>query len=110
MPKNTGLFPGGTTSVHAENTDLAQRHYANRRNYLRARGEYWLAATSRIAAAELPPRTRRILDMVALWGGQIGTTSAHAENTRLDSTHSRHHQNYLRARGEYVVRRHAERL
>mgnify|MGYP000895278463 CR=1 FL=1 len=40
MPKNTGLFPGGTTSAHAENTGIQLRVRDHARNYLRVCGEY----------------------------------------------------------------------
>ena len=40
MPKNTGLFPGGTTSAHAENTIMTPYWLSLPRNYLRVRGEY----------------------------------------------------------------------
>lgn|GEM_PF-2727127 len=40
MPKNTGLFPGGTTSAHAENTFSPSTSRTPPKNYLRARGEY----------------------------------------------------------------------
>ena len=82
MPKNTGLFPGGTTSAHAENTFSPSTSRTPPKNYLRVRGEYatrmWAAATT----AELPPRARRIHRRCRRrWWG-VGTTSAHAENTK----------------------------
>ena len=51
----------GTTSAHAENTELLRISCPRTRNYLRARGEY--------------------SSQVALHRPDLGTTSAHAENT-----------------------------
>ena len=61
MPKNTGLFPGGTTSVHAENTGIQLRVRDHARNYLRVCGEYSYFHLMRCPSSELPPRARRIL-------------------------------------------------
>ena len=72
-------------------------------NYLRVRGEY---ATDRInysLAAELPPRARRIHGGFTAPGYHIGTTSACAENTMLQSLIFPRKRNYLRVRGEYDV-------
>ena len=52
-------------------------------NYLRARGEYWLAKGGLGVVVELPPRTRRILFYITSHRFPAGTTSAHAENTLL---------------------------
>ena len=57
--------------------------FDNRRNYLRARGEYPLIDTSGDAPKELPPRTRRILTHFLIEAQAHGTTSAHAENTKM---------------------------
>ena len=57
---------------------------------------------AKIPILELPPRTRRIQPRmigVVLAGG---TTSAHAENTRLILNLLIGFWNYLRARGEYL--------
>ena len=71
----------GTTSAHAENTKSTIPTGRNRRNYLRARGEYLSRRANKKLVSELPPRTRRIR-LVALCGSWVrGTTSAHAENT-----------------------------
>jgi len=66
MPKNTGLFPGGTTSAHAENTPGAHGRATHARNYLRMRGEYCAAAFGEYAGMELPPHTRRIQEYAIL--------------------------------------------
>ena len=50
---------------------------------------------------ELPPRTRRIREHTATGERQMGTTSAHAENTHHRPRRPRRPGNYLRARGEY---------
>ena len=74
------------------------------RNYLRARGEYdWLPNVV-VENPELPPRTRRIQVVFAGGGGFLGTTSAHAENTRVAGLLCTFNRNYLRARGEYRIR------
>ena len=92
----------GTTSAHAENTP---RQHAGMRvcaNYLRARGEYGNTPPRANAKWELPPRTRRI-PTIALGGlGDLGTTSAHAENTMPKALMAWTRRNYLRARGEYI--------
>ena len=91
----------GTTSAHAENTPPQSPLSASKRNYLRARGEYFFRTHRREKNAELPPRTRRIRHHG--WGGDenLGTTSAHAENTFLRFYSHARGSNYLRARGEY---------
>ncbi len=50
---------------------------------------------------ELPPRARRILDVVHNSVDEIGTTSACAENTLAELNLSETERNYLRVRGEY---------
>ena len=101
MPKNTGLFPGGTTSAHAENTTFPGLAILAPGNYLRARGEYPCYRPWRLKDEELPPRTRRIRSGCSPLRGERGTTSAHAENTTLHDISPVLHGNYLRARGEY---------
>ena len=91
----------GTTSAHAENTEHPSHALVRERNYLRARGEYWLEETGFMPPEELPPRTRRIQHRPCLGGNQSGTTSAHAENTSLPLVLPAQARNYLRARGEY---------
>ena len=73
----------GTTSAHSENTGSPCIGGCYRGNYLRARGEYvaWTILSAR--SPELPPRTRRILPTERHNPEPGGTTSAHAENTRV---------------------------
>ena len=52
-------------------------------------------------AVELPPRTRRIRPSKHILKPNLGTTSAHAENTVVCNRPSVGMWNYLRARGEY---------
>ena len=54
------LVARGTTSACAENTNLRINYNETKENYLRVRGEYGFCARSPQAAAELPPRARRI--------------------------------------------------
>ena len=65
------------------------------------RGEYIGDACHPIHQAELPPRARRIPQVVSIFAAPAGTTSACAENTVPQQP--RHHppRNYLRVRGEY---------
>ena len=95
---------GGTTSAHAENTFSRAGALTIHRNYLRARGEYSRNANMVLRNLELPPRTRRIRLVETPIHRSIGTTSAHAENTLPQSWGRAHYGNYLRARGEYVVK------
>ena len=76
----TGGFVG-TTSACAENTSRLLRGAAADRNYLRVRGEYRIKAERERKLAELPPRARRIHIRPRYRGGDVGTTSACAENT-----------------------------
>ena len=96
---------GGTTSAHAENTHVRVKYSDFPRNYLRARGEYFFQGWGAHNPPELPPRTRRILPECEYGFTQPGTTSAHAENTRLRTPGTHIWGNYLRARGEYHRRR-----
>ena len=50
---------------------------------------------------ELPPRTRRILDIRVGSIDDFGTTSAYAENTTVQIKTAGTKRNYLRVRGEY---------
>ena len=70
-------------------------------NYLRARGEYMPRRVLTTWLMELPPRTRRIREHTATGERQMGTTSAHAENTEPSQIFLGFGGNYLRARGEY---------
>ena len=71
----------GTTSACAENTRMVAIRCPAVRNYLRVRGEYTAKRPVSPSGPELPPRARRILDMISLSSGHHGTTSACAENT-----------------------------
>ena len=71
----------GTTSACAENTSLRFTNLLQKRNYLRVRGEYKPLIASRDSWLELPPRARRILQGLPIPVGDVGTTSACAENT-----------------------------
>ena len=72
----------GTTSAHAENTakEAIRPHVYG--NYLRARGEYKRLEAAEKNLEELPPRTRRIPEVGKERIHEVGTTSAHAENTK----------------------------
>ena len=72
----------GTTSAYAENTAPNTNNLYRPRNYLRVRGEYAKALKEMGINAELPPRTRRILNDFLLLIRHKGTTSAYAENTQ----------------------------
>ena len=50
----------GTTSACAENTDGFMQQLAQKRNYLRVRGEYTIVGEPHQGFQELPPRARRI--------------------------------------------------
>ena len=76
---------------------------AKQGNYLRVRGEYRPNAEKIITRGELPPRTRRILELYDVVKPGNGTTSAYAENTFAVSPRPRTPGNYLRVRGEYLV-------
>ena len=91
----------GTTSAHAENTHRGATHRRGHWNYLRARGEYRHHHHTATSHQELPPRTRRIPHLPQPCLTQLGTTSAHAENTWAWNTLGDAIRNYLRARGEY---------
>ena len=71
-------------------------------NYLRARGEYRPEHMATVTSEELPPRTRRIQALTCTSIQELGTTSAHAENTGYRPTRPLKWRNYLRARGEYT--------
>ena len=73
-------------------------------NYLRVRGEYAEAREKKIGMLELPPRTRRILQLDNIPTVPLGTTSAYAENTQARGSTSGVVRNYLRVRGEYTIR------
>ena len=91
----------GTTSACAENTQKPGGKKFLDRNYLRVRGEYPRRMLIARRGAELPPRARRIPDLITELLPPIGTTSACAENTLVGGVKSTHCRNYLRVRGEY---------
>ena len=73
----------GTTSACAENTCVRLLTCINGWNYLRVRGEYPTPQPGQLSVWELPPRARRILACSAVLLQTSGTTSACAENTKL---------------------------
>ena len=73
-------------------------------NYLRVRGEYNTIMVGTHGVMELPPRARRIPHIIIQAGNIQGTTSACAENTHCVNPPSGHQGNYLRVRGEYLIR------
>ena len=75
------LFMHGTTSACAENTPKRLTLGVVDGNYLRVRGEYYLAVLLLLVVLELPPRARRIRFVRVVFFQQLGTTSACAENT-----------------------------
>ena len=81
MPHGEDSDPVGTTSAYAENTEAVDSAKCGHGNYLRVRGEYPYSAISAASMAELPPRTRRILEGEKMYTAEQGTTSACAENT-----------------------------
>ena len=91
----------GTTSACAENTRFSQRSQSSPWNYLRVRGEYAQEWEKQQQNLELPPRARRIPQLVMTPTGTHGTTSACAENTTPARTTPIILGNYLRVRGEY---------
>ena len=93
----------GTTSACAENTLCWPARLWQSRNYLRVRGEYWLAPASNPHAVELPPRARRIRCGFTIIRIEHGTTSACAENTERQLDAIAPWRNYLRVRGEYCL-------
>ena len=97
-------FRIGTTSACAENTTLPRVGKWEKWNYLRVRGEYAEAREKKIGMLELPPRTRRILQLDNIPTVPLGTTSAYAENTGIIRVIVSPRRNYLRVRGEYMPR------
>ena len=95
----------GTTSACAENTFEGQGNSQTEGNYLRVRGEYLVPPVLPAAVWELPPRARRIPPPGILSTWNTGTTSACAENTALFAQVKPLAWNYLRVRGEYLLRR-----
>ena len=97
----SGFSAIGTTSACAENTRHGIGESAAARNYLRVRGEYATGNPPTGMQLELPPRARRIPQLVITPTGTQGTTSACAENTGKGRQPSGRRRNYLRVRGEY---------
>ena len=93
----------GTTSACAENTTDDTETINMHGNYLRVRGEYLIASSTRFTTSELPPRARRIHIEFDLGKAPVGTTSACAENTGLLRLINPPKGNYLRVRGEYLL-------
>ena len=91
----------GTTSAYAENTWCGILVPGRCGNYLRVRGEYEHDGDFFVNHPELPPRTRRILQLDNIPTVPLGTTSAYAENTAVSSVAAMTARNYLRVRGEY---------
>jgi len=58
----------GTTSACAENTNINAGKGVATGNYLRVRGEYTSAQPTAPKSTELPPRARRILHEIKIWG------------------------------------------
>ena len=92
----------GTTSACAENTIKPPQKLLVWRNYLRVRGEYETGEYWIDHRSELPPRARRIPNMLPTFIRPGGTTSACAENTSLLMRSRISAWNYLRVRGEYT--------
>ena len=84
IPSMPSRIPG-TTSAYAENTWWEVSMPSMVWNYLRVRGEYAEAREKKIGMLELPPRTRRILQLDNIPTVPLGTTSAYAENTGLSN-------------------------
>ena len=78
---------------------------SSRQNYLRVRGEYCGGSKFTRSKVELPPRARRILNDQIQQRTDKGTTSACAENTYGGPQGGFHPGNYLRVRGEYLLRK-----
>ena len=91
----------GTTSAYAENTWCGILVPGRCGNYLRVRGEYEHDGDFFVNHPELPPRTRRILQLDNMPTVPLGTTSAYAENTGIIRVIVSPRRNYLRVRGEY---------
>ena len=96
-----GSGKNGTTSAYAENTPRPERRKSECWNYLRVRGEYEHDGDFFVNHPELPPRTRRILQLDNIPTVPLGTTSAYAENTGIIRVIVSPRRNYLRVRGEY---------
>ena len=98
-----GINKTGTTSACAENTDSRAAQLDSWWNYLRVRGEYLPPLSVAATGVELPPRARRIRQVIPPQDRTSGTTSACAENTYCGGFLGSPQWNYLRVRGEYLV-------
>ena len=103
LPPSLSAVPG-TTSACAENTSPDSSAVLNPWNYLRVRGEYLCVRRRAGHRVELPPRARRIPFAPRLAPVHHGTTSACAENTQHAARQRVSYRNYLRVRGEYMMR------
>ena len=103
-----GVECDGTTSACAENTRDSHGSFPNPRNYLRVRGEYHYAGQTISISKELPPRARRIPEVLVTDVVTDGTTSACAENTIATERLFYDFWNYLRVRGEYFSTGHTK--
>ena len=90
----------GTTSAYAEKShqDSGTQHEAW--NYLRIRGEEIRRLQLTPDRLELPPHTRRRVDITTRRISIFGTTSAYAEKSRQGRESCHRRWNYLRIRGE----------
>ena len=100
---STSMLNTGTTSACAENTRGRKSVVHHVWNYLRVRGEYRRLVAESLAAAELPPRARRIPCGTPYDAYTVRTTSACAENTVASFFACFPMRNYLRVRGEYTI-------
>ena len=73
-------------------------------NYLRMRGEYLHRVDTTYTLMELPPHARRIRGNLLSRLHLLGTTSACAENTGTTPFGGAESRNYLRMRGEYLLK------
>ena len=97
--------PSGSTPAHAGNT-LCLRHLVlSLRVYPRPRGEYACAALSPATFVGLPPPTRGIRVGNGRRAARVGSTPAHAGNTRAQALFGFALRVYPRPRGEYAGNR-----
>ena len=76
------IYHHGTTSAYAEKRMRKIGLFFLMRNYLRIRGEEVPSFSSIAASMELPPHTRRRVDVSPDGGSISRTTSAYAEKSR----------------------------
>ena len=113
LPPHARRIPGialryglllGTTSACAENTMSGSLLSLGSWNYLRMRGEYLHRVDTTYTLMELPPHARRIRGNLLSRLHLLGTTSACAENTGTTPFGGAESRNYLRMRGEYLLK------